>query len=218
MKKTIYDRYDKGRLAGLPRVLFGGRVIVVDRVEDVDGAVGHLMSQSMLGLDTETRPSFKKGRNFLVSLLQVSTRDTCYLFRLNMIGMPPGIVRLLEDTIVPKVGLSLRDDILSLQRRQGFTPGRYIELQREVGEVGIKDLSLQKLYANLFGRKISKAVRLSNWENEVLEERQKLYAATDAWACIMIYDELRRLERTGDYELVATEPEPQAPAVEDGQD
>ena len=71
-----------------------------------------------------------------------------------------------------------------------------------MGEIGVEDRSLQKLYANFFGQKISKSQQLSNWENDVLLEKQKVYAATDAWACIQLYEELIRLEKTKDYNLV----------------
>ncbi len=202
MGKVIYSKFDKRDIPALPRAVFDGRIIVINTAADADKAVGYLLSQNILGIDTETRPSFKKGRTFSVALLQVSTHDTCFLFRLNIMGITPSLIRLLEDTAVPKVGLSLRDDILSLHKRADFTPGNFIDLQKHVGELGVEDLSLQKLYANFFRQKISKSVRLSNWEADVLSDSQKLYAATDAWACINIYEELMRLEQTGDYELV----------------
>ena len=119
--------------------------------------------------------------------------------------MTPSIIKLLEDINVPKIGLSLHDDILSLHKRADFTPGNFIDLQKHVGELGVEDLSLQKLYANFFHQKISKSVRLNNWESDVLSDSQKLYAATDAWACINLYEELLRLERTKDYKLIIRE-------------
>jgi ribonuclease D len=143
-----------------------------------------------------------------VALLQVSTKDTCFLFRLNYTDLTPAIIRLLEDTKVPKIGLSLHDDIHSLKARKDFTPGNFIDLQKHVNEIGVEDLSLQKLYANLMGQRISKTQRLSNWESDILQERQKRYAATDAWACIMLYEELLRLKTTGDYTLIKV-PEPE---------
>lgn len=202
MEKVIYNKFDKRSIPALPAVLFEGRIFVITTASEAEKAVDYLLSQTILGVDTETRPSFKKGHMHKVALLQVSTHDTCFLFRLNLTGITPAIIRFLEDTKVPKIGLSLHDDILSLHRKADFTPGNFIDLQKLVGELGVEDLSLQKLYANFFHRKISKNVRLSNWEADILSERQKLYAATDAWACIMIYEELRRLEDTGDYKLV----------------
>lgn len=205
MKKTIFNKIDKHAISDMPRVVFEGRIIVVTTESDADKAVDFLLSQEILGVDTETRPAFKKGRQYKVALLQVSTHDVCVLFRLNLTGMTPSIIRLLEDTRVPKIGLSLHDDIISLHRRAEFKPGNFIDLQKHVGEIGIEDLSLQKLYANFFRQKISKAQRLTNWEADILSEKQKVYAATDAWACIMLYEELLKLEETGDYELSVVE-------------
>ena len=202
MKKIIYNKFDKHNIKALPRVLFGGRVITIISPGETDKAVDYLLSNRILGVDTETRPSFKKGVTYKVSLLQVSTIDTCFLFRLNHTGMTPAIIRLLEDVSVPKIGLSLNDDILALKKRTDFKPGLFYDLQKHVKEIGIEDLSLQKLYANIFGEKISKAQRLTNWEGDVLNDKQKLYAATDAWACIMLYKELQRLETSGEYELI----------------
>lgn len=205
MEKIIYNKFDKRSIPGLPVVLFSGRIFVITTAAEAEKAVDYLLSQSILGVDTETRPTFKKGQTHHVALLQVSTHDTCFLFRLNLTGMTPAIIKLLEDTTVPKIGLSLHDDILSLHKIADFTPGNFIDLQKHVGELGVEDLSLQKLYANFFHQKISKNVRLSNWEADVLSDRQKSYAATDAWACIMIYEELLRLEKTGDYRLETVE-------------
>lgn len=208
MKKTIYDKIDKAYVSTLPQVLFQGRIIVITTAAEAEKAVAYLLDQPILGVDTETKPSFKKGRINTVALLQVSTYDTCFLFRLNLTGVTPAIKALLEDIQTPKIGLSLHDDILQLHKRIKFNPGNFIDLQKHVGELGIIDMSLQKIYANLFQQRISKNARLSNWEADVLTEKQKLYAATDAWACIMIYDELMRLEQSGDYQLVTTVEQP----------
>lgn len=206
MKKLLYNKYDKSLIASLPRVVFEGRIVVVLSEAEADRAVDYLLSMPILGVDTETRPSFRRGVFHTVSLLQVSSYDTCFLFRLNHIGITPSIKRLLEDTTVPKIGLSLKDDITVLHRLSDFTPGNFIDLQKHVSEIGIEDLSLQKLYANFFGQKISKTQRLTNWEADVLNDKQKLYAATDAWTCIRLYEELQRLKSTGDYELIISEP------------
>lgn len=207
VKKNIYSKFDKSRIAALPRVLFGGKMVVVVSEYEADRAVSYLLSQPILGIDTETRPSFKKGSQYKVALLQVSSHDVCFLFRLNHTGITPSIKRLLEDKTVLKVGLSLHDDIMSLHKLAEFDPGLFLDLQKHVSEIGVKDLSLQKLYANLLGGKISKAQRLTNWEADVLTDSQKLYAATDAWACIMLYEELQRLKSTGDYELIVVSEE-----------
>lgn len=202
MKKQIYNKFDKSKIAELPRAVFTGRIVVILSAGEVKRAVDYLLSQPILGVDTETRPSFKRGTTYNVSLLQVATHDICFLFRLNYTGVTADIIRLLEDTEVPKVGLSWHDDLQVLHKIANFKPGYFIDLQNFVGKIGIEDLSLQKLYANLFAGKISKGQRLTNWDADVLSDGQKLYAATDAWACIKLYEEIVKLEQTGDYELI----------------
>ena len=195
--RIIKEAFDKKEIGALPVASFEGRIIIVQTETESDKAVRYLLSQQILGIDTETRPSFRKGQTHQVALLQVSTVDTCFLFRLNMIGITESIKRLLEDCSVIKVGLSLKDDMHQLSKRADFTPGMFIELQNEVKKMGIKDMSLQKIYANLFSKRISKGQQLSNWEADTLTPQQKAYAATDAWACIMIYNELNELKRNG---------------------
>lgn len=199
--KTLYNKFDKKKIADLPRTLFEGRIFILQTEKEADKAVDYLLTQGVLGVDTETRPSFQKGKVNKVALLQVATTDTCFLFRLNRMGVTPSIVRLLQDEHTIKVGLSLKDDFSSLRRRGNLTPNGFIELQDFVKEFGIEDQSLQKLFANIFGMKISKGQQLTNWEADVLTENQQLYAATDAWACVKIYQELLALKENGAYRL-----------------
>ncbi|MBO5251706.1 MAG: 3'-5' exonuclease domain-containing protein 2 [Bacteroidaceae bacterium] len=203
--KQLKDTITKEEIACLPKVQFPGRIYVIYTESDTDKAVEYLKNQRIVGVDTETRPSFKKGTTHKVALLQVSTTDTCFLFRLNRIGMPSSLQDfLMNDTL--KIGLSLKDDFTMLRKRKDVhaEEGNWIELQEYVGRFGIEDKSLQKIFANLFGQKISKNQRLSNWEAETLSEAQLQYAATDAWACVEIYNCLKELERTGSYELIKT--------------
>lgn len=205
MSRIIYDKYNKVLIPTLPRADFAGKIVVVITEKEAEEAVDYLLQQPILGFDTETRPMFKKGESRPVALLQVSSSDVCFLFRLNIIGMPDCIIRLLENTRVPIIGLALHDDLLSLKKRRRFSLGNFIDLQDMVGKLGIKDMGLQKLYANIFGERIVKREQLSNWENQILTDKQKQYAATDAWACLMLYNELSRLIESRDYELVVTE-------------
>lgn len=207
MKKVIYNKFDKRKIGTLERALFPGRIITILTAGEAEKAVDFLLSHDILGFDTETRPSFKKGKQYKVALLQVSTSDTCFLFRLNRIGLCPAIVRLLESETPFKIGLSWHDDIRSLRQRGDFNPNGFFELQSHMKELGIEDMSLAKLFANLFNQRISKREQLSNWEADVLNEKQKLYAATDAWACIRLYEEYKRLKETHDYILETVETE-----------
>ena len=204
--KQIKSTITKAEIAQMPIVQFPGRIFVIYTETDAEKAVAYLKSQQIVGVDTETRPSFKRGRSHKVALLQIATTDTCFLFRLNQIGMPAILQDfLMGDTL--KIGLSLKDDFMMLSRRKEVhaEEGNWIELQDYVGRFGIEDRSLQKIFANLFGKKISKAQRLSNWEAESLTESQINYAATDAWACVEIYNCLAEMEQTGDYEVIKVE-------------
>lgn len=202
MKKTIYSKFDKAAINTLPLVKYPGKITVVLNEYEAERAVDYLLSCDILGVDTETRPAFRRGQNHKVALLQVSTRDHCFLFRLNHLGLPDSLLRLLGNTMVPMIGLSWHDDLMSLHRRKPFEPGWFIDIQDIIGNLGIEDKSLQKLYANLFGEKVSKRQRLTNWEADILSDKQKEYAAIDAWACINLYEEIMRLMSSGDYELI----------------
>ncbi|MDH8702164.1 ribonuclease D [Dysgonomonadaceae bacterium PH5-43] len=169
---------------------FNGTITEVDTINSAEKAIDYLYQFKCLGFDTETRPSFKKGKVNGVALIQLATENTCILFRLNKIGFIPGLEKLLSDPNITKVGLSLRDDFHTLRRTVNFEPQGFIDLQSIAKEYNIADTSLQKIYAILFNKKISKNQRLSNWEADVLTEPQKAYAALDAWACLKIYNEL----------------------------
>lgn len=202
--KRLYRKIDKELIPNMPRLKFEGRIYTIQSASEAERAVNALRGEPIVGIDTETRPSFRKGRVNTVALLQVSTYDLCFLFRLNQFGLTPPVRELLEDEKLLKVGLSLHDDKHSLLRRGNFQPRNWLDLQDYVKLLGIEDMSLLKLCANVLGRRISKTARLSNWEADVLTDAQKSYAATDAYVCLLLYDELRRLRRTGEYEVIDT--------------
>ncbi len=199
----LRNKIGKEEISKMEKAFFPGRIIVIYTKEAADKAVEYLNTHKVVGIDTETRPSFKKGKMYKVSLLQISTLDTCFLFRLNIIGMPESLEEFLMSDIL-KIGLSLRDDFNSLKRSESLKArrGKWIDLQDYVVPFGIEDKSLQKIFANLFNQKISKSQRLSNWEAETLSPGQQLYAATDAWACVKIYSYLSDIDDSKDYELI----------------
>ena len=141
----------------------------------------------ILGFDTETRPSFKKGQRHKVSLLQLADDRSAWLFRLNMIGLPPELAAMLADPDIIKIGVAIHDDIKALRNLRPFEPGGFVDLQTVVADHGIKQLGLKKLSAIVLGFSISKSQQVSNWEAPALTEPQQLYAATDAWVCRRIY-------------------------------
>jgi len=180
----------KEEIAAFDIEKFNGRIFVIDTPEKADRAINYLSGFGNLGFDTETRPAFKKGNLNNMALIQLATNDRCYLFRINRIGFLPSLIRLLSNANILKIGLSLKDDFLGMSRRMKFTPQGFVDLQKIVSEHNIADIGLQKIYAILFQKKISKSQQLSNWEAEKLSEAQKKYAALDAWACLKIYKKL----------------------------
>lgn len=178
----------KEELAALPAADFHASLRLIDNNDDVEAAVADLAASDIIGFDTETRPSFKRGISYKVSLLQLSTRKVCYLFRLNKIGLPESLVSLLADPAKLKIGVSIHDDFHNLTKLVDFTPEGFIDLQTYVKDFMIADNSLSRLYGIVFGKRISKAQRLTNWEADKLTKAQQTYAAMDALACIDLYD------------------------------
>lgn len=180
----------KEKIRKLPSETFDGKIIVIDKVKDVSDAVDYLKQFEVIGFDTETKPVFRKNVFNKVALMQLSTEDKCFLFRLNKINYPDELDGLICSSKVKKIGLSLGDDFAALRKRSDCAPLNFVDLQKIVKDYGIKDISLQKIYAILFNKKIAKNQRLSNWEAKTLRKSQKMYAAIDAWACLKIYNHL----------------------------
>ena len=202
--RNLYTKVDKSLIPSMPRDTFEGKIIVIQSESEAIKAINALSKENIVGIDTETKPAFKKGVVHKVALLQIATSQICFLFRLNYIGLIATIIKFLGDSNILKVGLSLHNDIVALHRREDFKSDSFLDLQDYVKQFGIEDRSLQKIYANVFGKRISKAQRLSDWEADVLNDKQKKYAATDAWACLMIYNELKSLNENHDYNLINT--------------
>lgn len=180
----------KGEIAVMPKEEFTGSITVIQNEKEAQRAVDYLSSYPMVGFDTETRPSFKKGQTYKIALIQIAVEDTCFLFRVNKIDIPVCLVRFLTDDSIRKIGLSLKDDFGAMRKRSNLVPAGFLDLQSYVRSFGIEDASLQKIYAILFNKRISKGQRLTNWEAEVLTDAQKKYASLDAWACLKIYNRL----------------------------
>ncbi len=215
MTKILYDNYDKAAIADLPPARFEGKIVEITSEADARKAVPWLLRHKVLGFDTETKPNFRKGGLNPVALMQVSTHHICFLFRLCRMGITQSLSALLADESVTKVGLSWHDDMQQLRRLGGesLRMGEFVDVQDLARSMGITAISLQNLFANVCGGRISKTQRLTNWERGQLTEQQRVYAATDAWACVVIYEELMRLRASGDYELRVT-PEQASNAVE----
>ena len=174
----------------MPVAAFEGEVVMVDKPEQVAEAVAYLRTQEVIGVDTEARPSFQRGIHYPTALVQIADRKRCFLFRLTHVGMPQELADFFANERICKVGLAFKDDINGLRRRRNFQPANCVDIQSLVANYGILELGLQKIFAICFGRKISKTQQLTNWENTHLTPEQARYASTDAWATLLIYEDL----------------------------
>ena len=176
---------------------FPGEITVIDEVDSkFYAALRYLRRQTVLGFDTETRPTFSPEQHSNgTAILQLSGKEKAYLFRVQKLGLPKQLLNLLASSTVIKVGAATRDDVKGLQKVLGFKPHGFVDLQSMVWEYGIKDKSVKKMAAIILGVKISKAQQLSNWEAEHLTDSQLKYAATDAWICREMYLKLLSSEK-----------------------
>jgi ribonuclease D len=195
MKMGYLENIDKEEVNLLPLGNFEGEIIVVDSEHNMESIVPELMREKVWGIDTETKPCFKKGKHNQnkTALIQLCGAQKVYLFRINKIKIPKVLLEIFSNPNIIKVGVALRDDIAGLQRQKKFEPASFVDLQQMVNDFGIEANGLRSLSAIVLGLRISKSQQLSNWEAEILDEKQLLYAATDAWAPREIYMKLNNL-------------------------
>jgi ribonuclease D len=182
----------KEEINELPLGQFEGKIYVIDRADQVEEAVDFLEDQRIIGFDTETKPSFKKGQFNHVSLLQLSTPEQAFLFRLHLVGFPPPLRNLLEKENLVKVGAAVHDDLKALRKlTDSFYPQSFFDLNDELKKVGFHNVGVRNLCGMVLKMRISKTEQVSNWEAEKLTEKQLRYAATDAWACLEVFQVLK---------------------------
>ena len=187
---TFQNSISNEEAALLPAIEFRGPIVVVDSEPRLREACRYLAAQPVIGFDTETRPSFRAGVVNRVALLQLSSPEQSFLFRLCKIPLDKAIVKILENKEILKIGADVKGDLRALHNIRHFQEAGFVDLQELAGEWGIEKKSLRKLSAIVLGQRVSKAQRLSNWEAAQLTDKQQFYAATDAWVCTRIYDRL----------------------------
>jgi ribonuclease D len=185
----------KEEINQLPVAEYSNNIVLLEEPREILEAVKEIRSLDVLGFDTETRPSFRKGRKNKIALLQLAGYENVWIFRLNQMGLPDELVDILTNPEIKKVGVAIRDDLKGLQVYKTFQPEGFIDLAKYSDNFSINDNGLRKLAAIILGVKISKSQQISNWEQKVLTEKQIRYAAIDAWACFEIYQQLNQIER-----------------------
>lgn len=185
------NEISKDDVAALELIQYEGQIHVIDSMEAFEQEIGQIALQPVLGFDTETRPSFKKGKVYPTSLIQISSLEQAWILRVNRIAYPAALLELLSGEIPLKIGLGLQDDLRRLRADFQFEPQGFLDLQNYVQAFRIDEKGLKKISGIVLNRRISKSQQVSNWDADILTEAQLRYAATDAWICLMIYNSLR---------------------------
>lgn len=173
------------------RASFEGNIYLIDSDDLLSKHSDKIMAIKYFGFDTETRPSFKKGDYFKVALLQLCSEDDCFLIRTHFINQFETIKAVFENHSILKVGVAIRDDIKALQKLFPFEANNFIELQDLAKKAGLKNMGLKGMTEEVLGLTISKRAKLTNWENKILSDEQKTYAATDAWIGLKLYQKIK---------------------------
>lgn len=165
----------------LPLWRYDGPIELVRTAGELVRAVTHMEKETVLGFDTETRPSFSKGKSYPPALIQIACHDVVFLIQLTWLPFGEPLAALLANDDIIKTGVAIRDDIRELQRVYNFQDAGVVDLGEIARDSGLETHGLRNLAANFLSLRISKAVRCSNWSNKELGKQQMLYAATDAW-------------------------------------
>ncbi len=186
----------RGDVNDLPIRRYEGAVRLIESPEDLEGAVADIRQESVVGLDTETRPAFRKGESHLPCLVQVATARAVYLFPLQRMDFSRPLAELLADPLIVKAGVSLAHDLRQLKLVFPFEQASVVDLGDTARHGGVGQSGVRNLAANFLGFRIPKGNRTSNWAARHLSPSQITYAATDAWACrelFLRFKELRLL-------------------------
>lgn len=175
----------------LPLKIFEGKTHVISEPDKLPKIVKEIEKHDVVGFDTETRPSFKKGQVYQVSLLQLAIPDKVFLIRINHTGVTEDIAHLFQNEKIVKAGVGIRDDIKALQKHRPFEAVNCLDLSTVAKQAGLQVESVKKLAALLLGFRISKSSQTSNWEAQTFTQKQIEYAATDAWVCLELYRKLK---------------------------
>ncbi|MGF1529764.1 MAG: 3'-5' exonuclease [Puniceicoccaceae bacterium] len=208
MPHRIVERISKEEVNSLPILSFDGPIHLIRTDDDLPPALEELASHSVLGFDTESRPVFHSNqRSNGPALLQLATETQAWLFQLKRLNHLEALFEILANPRILKVGVAPHDDIKGLQGIHPFEEASFIDLSKIATSLGIVTTGLRNLTAMFLKRRLSKGAQVSNWELENLSNGQKLYAATDAWISLRLYQELIHVKALQDA---------QAPAINDG--
>lgn len=181
------NRFSREYINSLPPVKFQGIVKIIESPEEEEEVVNKLRKEPLVGFDTESKPAFKKGVSHPISLVQLATHDTAYLFQLKKTGFSDALAELMADENTKKIGIGVQADISKLKELKEFKAGGFIDLSDIAKEKGIIQVGARALTARYLGRRLVKTAQKTNWAQPSLTRKQQSYAASDAWICLKIY-------------------------------
>jgi ribonuclease D len=191
MEEFIYN-ITKEEINQLPVKSFDGEISVIESLEDAQVAIEELEKCDILGFDTESRPSFRKGEHHPICLLQISTNDKAFLFRVKKIGAPSGLKNILENQNISKIGLGIQKELSEINENLSVTCNGFVDLEQIAKKHKFRKRGVRALAAFFLKFRISKSAQKTNWERQELTNQQIRYAATDAWVCLKIFQEMKK--------------------------
>lgn len=183
----------KEQVNELPLQRYEGKVVVVSNAEQLAAALQELNEASVIGFDTESKPTFRKGDYNPPAMIQMAIPGKVFLIRIHLTGFTEELRALFSNKDIIKAGISIRDDMKDLQKLANFHPESVVDLNHLTQEIGVVNIGVRSLAGIFLGIRISKSQQTSNWEREELSQSQLTYAATDAWVCLKIYERLDEL-------------------------
>jgi ribonuclease D len=177
----------KADVNALPLARYEGPISLVADTRAAHAAVDYLRDEALVGFDTESRPSFRRGDNHPVALLQMAGAERVYLFQLHLLDNLDPVLALLADPAIRKAGVAIRDDIKKLQELGDFTPRNFVEISDLSRRLEVSNTGLRNLSAMFLGYRVSKGAQVTNWARPDLTQPQITYAATDAWISRLLY-------------------------------
>ena len=181
------NRLSSNYINSLPVIKFTGEVIIIDSLEQEIEAIKLLRKEKKVGFDTESKPAFKKGVSYPISLVQIATNDKAYLFQVKKTGFSDALSDFLSSQDIKKIGVGVKNDIAKLNELKDFEPGGFIDLSTIAAEKGIIQIGIRGLTARYTSHRLVKSSQKTNWAKTDLTKKQQLYAASDAWICLQIY-------------------------------
>jgi len=190
---VAWPRMTKEQIIAHPLRKYQGRIHVIRRSEEIEPAVGQLEKETVLGFDTETRPTFRAGQSYPPAVLQLAAEQAAYVFQLQHCRLSEALCRLLANPHITKVGVAWDRDVQELKKLASFTPAGFVDLGELAQQAGCPHRGLRGLAAQLLGFRVSKRSQTSNWAQATLTRAQIEYAATDAWVARELYQKLQLL-------------------------